>query len=130
MDLSLEQRLLRFLLREERDEARASRELRAQPVDLRVIDGECIRDARFLGEARGAFRFAVADNTSKFRPGDAVVVGDGVELEDGAALAYGDYDSDRGELVLERDPYRRDLAIEFEVGRDYVVDRRPLGLTG
>lgn len=130
MDLSLEQRLLRFLVREERDEQRTSRELRAQPVDLRVINGECIRDARYIGEFKGAFRFAVADNTSKFRPGDTVVVGDGIDLAGGVALACGEYDASRGELSVQRDPFQRDVAIDLEPGVDYVIDRRPLGLQG
>jgi hypothetical protein len=37
VQLSLEQRLLRLLTREERDEQRTHRELRAQPVELRVL---------------------------------------------------------------------------------------------
>lgn len=130
MDLSFEQRLLRFLAREERDEARALREMRAQPVDLRVLDGECIRDATFLGEALGTFEFAVADNTSKFRPGDTLIVGNGVDLEAGVALSCGEYDASRCVLSLERDPYRRDEVCDFESGVEYVIDRRPLSLQG
>ena len=41
LQLTLEQRLLRFLAREERDEQRANRELLAQPVELRALEGEC-----------------------------------------------------------------------------------------
>lgn len=131
MDLTLEQRLLRFLAREELGERRALRELRLRPVDARVVEGECIRDARFLSERNGSHFFAVADNASKFRPGDTVIVGDGVDLEGGAALVYGQYDANKGELRLDRDPFvRGELGFEFEAGRDYVVDRRPLGLRG
>ncbi|MCA8953664.1 MAG: AAA family ATPase [Planctomycetes bacterium] len=130
MDLSLEQRLLRFLAREEHGERRALRELRAQPIDARVLEGECLRDARYLGERGGTHRFAVADNPSKFRPGDPVIVGDGIDLDGGAPLACGEYDAEKGELRLERDPYLRDVACDLEPGVDYVVDRRPLGLQG
>ena len=98
VDLSLEQRLLRFLAREEHGERRALRELRAQPIDARVLEGECLRDARYLGERGGTHRFAVADNPSKFRPGDPVIVGDGIDLDGGAPLACGEYDAEKGEL--------------------------------
>ena len=130
MELSLEQRLLRFLAREERDEQRATRELRAQPVELRVLEGECIEGVRFVAERDGAFVFAVADNSSKFRPGDPLVVGDGLDLDAAAPLSYRSYDADRGELVCGLDPFQRGDEPRFEVGTVYVIDRRPLGLRG
>ena len=130
MQLSLEQRLLRLLAREERDEQRSHRELRAQPVDLRVLEGECIQGARFLGEDGGSFVFAVPDNGSKFRAGDPLVVGDGLDLDGGAPLACGTYDATAGQLRLERDPFARDVEIDLQPGCVYVLDRRPLGLTG
>lgn len=130
MQLSLEQRLLRLLSREERDEQRALRELRSQPVELRVLEGECIQDAVFRDEHDGTYVFAVADNPSKFRPGDPLAAGDGVDLERAVPLAYGSHDARTGELRLEADPYARDAEIELEPGRTYVLDRRPLGLQG
>lgn len=130
MELHLEQRLLRFLAREEHDEQRSLRELRAQPIELRVLEAECIQDARCLGEDGGTFLFAVAENVSKFRAGDAVVVGDGLDLDDGLPLVYGGYDARTGVLRLERDPYLRDDEAAPEPGQVYVVDRRPLGLQG
>ena len=130
MQLSLEQRLLRLLSREERDEQRSHRELRAQPIDMRVLDGECIRDARFVREQDGAYVFAVADNGSKFRVGDPLVVGDGIDLEGGAPLACGAYDSTARELRCAEDPYKRAAEIDLVPGRHYVIDRRPLGLQG
>ncbi|MBL9077251.1 MAG: AAA family ATPase [Planctomycetes bacterium] len=130
MHLSLEQRLLRFLVREERDEQRVHRELRAQPIELRVLEGECIQGARFRGEHGGSFVFEVADNGSKFRPGDPLQVGDGIDLDDGLPLVCGDYDARTGELRLERDPFVRDVDAVLEPGAVYVIDRRPLGLQG
>jgi len=130
LQLTLEQRLLRFLAREERDEQRTHRELRAQPVDLRVIDGECIQGAKYLGERAGSFVFAVPDNVSKFRSGDTVVVGDGFDLDAAAPLAYGSYDAATGQLWLERDPFGREVEIDFVKGSSYVIDRRSLGLQG
>ena len=53
MQLTLEQRLHRFLAREEHDESRTERELRAQPVDVRVQEGSCIPGATFLGAKIG-----------------------------------------------------------------------------
>lgn len=130
MDLTLEQRLLRFLVREERDEQRSVRELRAQPAELRVLEGECIQGAKFLGEDGGSFVFAVADNASKFRPGDPLQVGDGVDLEGGTPLVCGEYDATVGELCLERDPFARDVEVGLRPGALYTLDRRPLGLQG
>lgn len=130
MLLSLEQRLLRLLTREERDEQRTNRELRAQPIELRVLAGECIQDARFLGEDDGGFLFAVVDNGSKFRPGDPLVAGDGMHLDAGVPLACGGFDARAGVLRCEPDPYAREVEIELEPGRHYVLDRRPLGLQG
>jgi DNA replication ATP-dependent helicase Dna2 len=132
VQLTLEQRLLRLLSREERDEQRTARELRAQPVELRVLDGDCIQGARFLGELDGSLRFEVADNGSKFRAGDPLVAGDGVHLDDGFPLVCGAYEARLGELRCELDPWARDGAgqPELEPGRSYVLDRRPLGLQG
>lgn len=130
VQLTLEQRLLRLLAREERDEQRTHREMRAQPVDLRVLEGECIQGAVFRGEQDGAFVFAVADNGSKFRPGDPLVVGDGIDLENATPLVCGLYDAQRGLLRCEADAYARDVAIDLAPGRAYVLDRRPLGLQG
>ena len=86
MQLTLEQRLLRFLVREERDEQRSHRELRAQPTELRVLEGECIEGAVFRRVQNGGYVFAVPDNSSKFRPGDPLVVGDGLDLDDALPL--------------------------------------------
>ena len=64
LQLTLEQRLLRFLVREERDEQRTNRELRAQPVELRVLEGECIEGAVYLRANNGNFVFQVPAGTA------------------------------------------------------------------
>jgi DNA replication ATP-dependent helicase Dna2 len=128
--LTLKQRLFRFLQREEHSEQKQSRELRSQPVSARVLEGECIESAQYLGERDGAHLFAVADNTSKFRPGDTLAVGDGVDIEAGFPLVCGEYDARGGVLRLERDGFARGAKIELTPGVAYVIDRRPLGLQG
>jgi DNA replication ATP-dependent helicase Dna2 len=130
LDLSLEQRLVRFLGREEEGERRSSEDLRAMPVEERVLEGECIQNAVFVG-AVGAdgFAFELEENASKFRPGDAVLVGDGESFEAAQPLAYGGYDARSHRLVLRRDRFAKGGAA-FEVGRHYCVDRRPLGTPG
>lgn len=130
VQLTFEQRLLRLLAREERDEQRSHRELRAQPIDARVLEGECLRDAEFVAGRDGSYLFAVPDNASKLRPGDPVVVGDGLDLDRAEPLQCGEYDAAAGRLRLVRDPWLRDRNPQFVVGRRYVVDRRPLGLRG
>lgn len=130
MELTLQQRLHRFLLREEDDEHRASRELQAQPVELRVIEGECLEGACYLGREAGSFLFRIDDNPAKFRAGDTVAVGDGHDMELSLPLVYGGYEAGSGHLTFERDPFVRDVTVDLEVGKTYVVDRRALGLRG
>lgn len=130
MDLTFEQRLLRFLLREEEGERHAHRELRAQPVDLRVLEGDCVHDARYVGRDGTAYVFACAENHSKFRTGDPVAVGDGHDFDAGMPLSYAGHDAVRGELRLEADPFQRSARIELVPGRAYVVDRREFGGRG
>lgn len=130
MDLTFEQRLLRFLVREEEGERHAHRELRAQPVDLRVLDGDCVHDARYEGRDGSAFVFACEENGSKFRTGDPVAVGDGHDFEAAMPLAYAGYDAGKKKLRLEADPFQRTARIELVPGRTYVVDRREFGGRG
>lgn len=130
MQLTLEQRLLRFLVREERDEQRSNRELRAQPTEHRVLEGECIEGARFLREQDGGWVFYVEDNSSKFRAGDPLLVGDGLDLDGALPLSYGSYDAQTSELVCELDPFRKDVEPVFEAEAEYVLDRRALGIRG
>jgi len=130
MDLSLEQRLLRFLDKEEEGEARTERDLRALSVEERVLEGECIQGAVLLRAGKDGFTFRLEENLSKFRVGDALAVGDGSDFGDAVPLAYAGYDADGQTLRLERDPFARVADPEFEVGSEYVVDRRALGLRG
>jgi DNA replication ATP-dependent helicase Dna2 len=130
LELTLEQRLLRFLAREEEGERQTHRELRAQPIDLRVIDGDCIHDARFTGRDGSAFVFTCSENHSKFRTGDPVAVGDGQDFDAASPMAYAAYDAGRSELRLELDPYNRSARTDFVVGCAYVVDRREFGGRG
>ncbi|MCK5945025.1 MAG: AAA family ATPase, partial [Planctomycetes bacterium] len=81
-------------------------------------------------EQDGGWVFAVTDNASKFRAGDPLLVGDGLDLDAALPLSYGSYDAQTGELICELDPFRKDVEPEFEVGAEYVLDRRPLGLRG
>jgi hypothetical protein len=122
---TLEERLLRMLDREEREELRNHREMRSQPIDVRVDEGECIAGAAYLGERNGAHGFRVAENLSRFRVGDLLVVGDGLDLERAAPLVCGAFDANKGVLVCAADPYMRGRIPRFEVGVEYVVDRRP-----
>lgn len=133
MDLSLEQRLLRFLDREDDGERRSFADLRALPVEQRVLDGECIQDARLAAiDAAGAsFVFEAGENLSKFRAGDALVVGDGIDFDAGVQLVYGGYDAASGTLTLQRDRFApRGQEDALRAGVSYCVDRRPLGVRG
>jgi DNA replication ATP-dependent helicase Dna2 len=134
LQLTLEQRLHRFLAREEHDESRNEREMRAQPVDVRVQEGSCIPAATYLGTVSGRYRFRVSENGSKFRAGDAVSISDGRNLDRAAPMSYVHYDVVRAELVLERDAFSRSrgefTAEDLVIGAEYVLDRRSLGLRG
>lgn len=130
MDLSLEQRFIRFLEREEEDERRSSRDLRALSVDERVLEGECIRAAVLIENGGDRFRFSVPENLSKFRLGDPLLVGDGLDFSAGCPLAYGEYDAREYLLDLRRDPFQRGELPALEVGESYCIDRRPLSIRG
>ncbi|MGA1525028.1 MAG: hypothetical protein ACO4CZ_13765, partial [Planctomycetota bacterium] len=127
-DPSLMARLLRFLEREDADERRSHAELRSLPIDERVLEGECIRDAAFEGVEGGRFVFSARENVSKFREGDAVLVGDGLDFGAALSMSYADFDAETGRLFLDRDRYSRSDLNLLEPGRDYTVDRRPLDL--
>jgi DNA replication ATP-dependent helicase Dna2 len=127
-DRTLEARLLRFLEREDADERRSHAELRSLPVDDRVLEGECIRGVEYEGVEAGRHVFAAHENVSKFREGDAVLVGDGLDFGSGLSMSYADFDAETGRLFLDRDRYARSDLSALEPGRRYTVDRRPLDL--
>jgi DNA replication ATP-dependent helicase Dna2 len=127
-DTSLMARLLRFLEREDADERRSHAELRSLPIDERVLEGECIRGVDYEGVEGARFVFAARENVSKFREGDAVLVGDGLDFSATLSMRYADFDAEAGRLLLERDPYSRSDLSLLEPGRRYAVDRRPLDL--
>ena len=125
---TFEARLLRFLEREEVDEQRTADELRALSVDERVLEGECIAEALCESVEGDAPVFRVDENLSKFRSGDAVLVGDGLDFDDGYPAVYGRFDAEQQLLIVERDRFARVPPPSFEPGRRYVIDRRSLGL--
>ena len=130
MDLSFEQRLLRFLAREEEGERKSYRDLHALSVEDRVLEGECIMDATCVAADGAGFTLRVAENLSKFRAGDAVCVGDGLDLDAAVPLVYESFDANSHALRLGFDPFARGEACELRLGGHYCVDRRPLGLRG
>ncbi|MEZ5966181.1 MAG: ATP-binding protein [Planctomycetota bacterium] len=131
VEMDFEQRLLRFLLLEEHDERRQHHDLRAMPVDQRVLEGECIAAARVVPGQTSAERLVlqVEENLSKFRQGDAVTLSDGRNLAFGSAWVYGGYDDRTRLLSLERDRYG-DPSSRVDEGGVYCVDRRAIGARG
>ena len=131
MDLSLEQRVLRFLWREEEGERRSFLDTRALSVEERVLEGACIQGARFIGASSGdAYVFETQENLSKFRLGDTVLLGDGVDFEAGFPMVCGGFDAGAHRLTLERDRFSHGQRPDLEPGRVYCVDRRHLGIRG
>lgn len=130
MDLSLEQRLLRFLDREEHDEQRSAVQLRALPIEERVLEGECIASARFVRDEGDRLVFVAEENLSKFRAGDPLSIGDGYDFDTAFAATYRGWDAEHHELVVDRDRYRRSDECELAIGTSYCIDRRSLGLRG
>ena len=124
----LEARLQRFLAREEEDERRSHREAQAQPVDVRVMEGVCIRHARYVGQRGSQYVFEVEEDSSKFRAGDPVGVGDGAGSGPTMPLAYVGYDANQRQLRLERDPYQSRAPLDLVSGREYCIDKRALNL--
>lgn len=126
MELSFEQRLLRFLQREEAGERHSQNEQLAQPIDERVLEGECIRGARYLRNEGGEWLFECAECRAKFKSGDPVQVGDGHDFDDVVSMSFGGHDAVEGLLRLRADRYRKGAEVAFVPGADYVIDRRPL----
>ena len=127
MELTLQQRLLRYLAREQEGEKHAHREMRMQPIDMRVHEGDCIHEVVYVGREGNSHTFACKENCSKFRTGDRVAVGDGHDLDAAVPMIYGGYEPTAGVLRLEADSYMRTARVEFTEGRSYCVDRRPFG---
>jgi DNA replication ATP-dependent helicase Dna2 len=124
-------RLLRFLSREEHDERRQLHDLRALPVDERVLVGECIAGARLWPERCTAERtvLQVDENMSKFRHGDAVTLSDGHQLAFGSHWTYVRYDDVTHALELERDRFG-DAPPALDPRATYCIDRRLIGARG
>lgn len=130
MSADLERRLLRFLEREEIGEQRFHEELRAMPVGTRVLEGECIAAARLESAQGDRFTFRVEENLSKFRDGDPVRAGDGLRAHESVPLIYRAFDAESGRLELEMDPFVRGETRSLQIGQEYCIDRRSLGLGG
>ncbi len=131
MTVDFEQRLLRFLSREEHDERRQLHDLRALSIDQRVIEGECIAGAvpwqdRCTPEQ---VVLRVEENFSKFRQGDAVTLSDGRHLTSGSPWTYLRYDDVEHSLVLERDRFNEATA-PVDPRSTYCIDRRAIGARG
>ncbi len=102
---------LERLLHRERSRAHAEHRGRmALPVEDRVERGESITGLQWLGEERETIRLACAENLSKYRPGDALLLRNESEdrgRDDGAGIlvTYTAYDEREGTLRVERDRY-------------------------
>ena len=129
--MDFEQRLLRFLAREEHDERRQLHDLRALSIDERVLEGECIAGARAWPERCTPEQtvLRVDENVSKFRQGDAVTLSDGRHLMHGSPWTYVRYDDVEHLLVLERDRFS-EATPPIDPRATYCVDRRPIGARG
>jgi len=95
-----------------------------------VLEGECIQGAVLESEGADGFVFKAGENLSKFRAGDALLVGDGADFAAARQLVYRRYDAESGRLELGPDRYARGREVPLELGLAYCVDRRPLGLRG
>ncbi len=127
--IDLQQRLLRFLSREEHDERRQLHDLRAQSIDQRVLEGECIADVVAVPErcTENQLVLRAPENLSKFREGDAVALGDGRRPGLGTAWLYGDFDDVAKLLTLERDRYDGCNPRSVDPRARFCVDRRAIG---
>lgn len=104
-------RLERLLHRERLAGRMDHRDLMALPLDERVERGDSLAGLLFVDEAQGRMRLRCAENQSKFRPGDALRLGngdDGAARDPALAVIYESYDERTGVVVVSRDPFRRD----------------------
>lgn len=122
----MKESLLRYLERERLAEHRANRELRALPVADRVECGEAIADLTLVSRGGGTALLRAPDHNAKFREGDILWLGDGVNVEAGLAVRLVKYDSARAELLVEQDS--RDDNRAWPSGPGLVLDRRSIDL--
>ncbi|MCC6670972.1 MAG: ATP-binding protein [Planctomycetes bacterium] len=128
MDLDLEQRLLRFLAREEDGERRTLEEVRALSVEDRVLEGECIAARLVAVAADGALTLEAEENLSRFREGDPVLLGDGSDFGAGVSCVYRGFDPGSGRVLLAPDAFATLDTRGLRLGERYCVDRRSLDL--
>lgn len=118
--------LLRYLERERLAERRASRELRNLPLNERVECGEAIDGLTVVSQGGGTFVVRAFDHGAKFREGDLLWIGDGDDVEAGAAVRLTRYDPVTKTLYLEHDD--RECAPPILKNGRLVLDRRSMEL--
>ncbi len=122
----MEKRLLDFIEEERKETFKQLRELYRLPIEERVERGECITDLRLLQRNEEAVLFEVEDNLSRFRTGDLVYLGDGINVEDGLKCVFTNYDPVNKLLRLTLESPRSYWESELTQGKAYVLDKREM----
>ena len=110
-DRPIRERLERLLHRERLAGRMDHRDRMALPIEERVERGDSLAGLAFAGEDGGRIRLRCADNQSKYRPGDALRLRNGDDAAGATSsisVVYEAYDESRAELIVSRDPFRRE----------------------
>lgn len=123
-DDGLPARLLQLLMREDAAGRRKLRDSHALSIEARVEAGSCLAGLRLIQDDGDAIVLGVAENHSRFRPGDPATLGDGEVPGVGLSVSFVDYDPVRGRLTVTRDIFSRNEPLE--ISGPLVLDRRDI----
>lgn len=124
----LRARLRAFVAHESESGRRQLQEIWARTVVERVESGECVAGLRATGQSgNGTLVFTCTDFTAKFREGDPLYLGDGVDVERGLPVTFLGFDVASGRIRLARDRFESGEHRALDPHVSYCLDRRGLG---
>ena len=117
-------RLLRALSRERAAGEEGLEDLHALPLDERVESGEALAGLVVVRRTDELIELECPRNVSRFRPGDALVLGAGEDPASGAAVVYDAWDARAGRLRLRRDRFNAEGWERVPLDTPLALDRR------
>lgn len=127
--VELEKRLIALVEAERRESFASLREVHDLSLEERVAQGEAIRGLRIVRRDGNTLLLQVSENGSRFRDSDLMWLSTGDPAEKGAlAVSLRDFDSVRGEIVVEIDSRKSVDLAALERAAELVLDRRDLDL--
>ena len=102
---TMRDRLVRALSRERAAGEEGLADLHARPMEERVESGDCLAGLVVVGGDDATLDLECPRNVSRFRAGDACVLGSGEDPAEGVAVAYERWDPVSGRLRVRKDRF-------------------------